>query len=342
MKALALVRYGKAETAFETIEKEIPTVGDDDVLIEVEGFGLNFADVMARLGIYQDAPPLPAVLGYEVVGRVARVGKNVTSIKEHERVVALTRFGGYAEFAVAHALACVPIGESVPLVEATALATQFCTAYYMLEKKVEIKAHDRVLIHSAAGGVGTALTQLAKRRGAYVIATVGSTSKRKIPESFGADDVIVSREEDFAQAIRKKFGNQPLDYVFDAVGGETFKKGYRLLKPTGTIVGFGAAESANRGASKLLSGLKLLFGFGIFSPAFLIMKSQAIIGVNLLRVADLRPDLIQDCLLEIVRLYQTGEIHPLSGGEFPAAELAKAHQLLEERKTTGKVAIRFH
>jgi NADPH:quinone reductase-like Zn-dependent oxidoreductase len=340
MKAIALVRYGKSETAFETVERPTPTIGDEEVLIEVEGFGLNFADVMARLGLYREAPPKPAILGYEVVGRIKDFGKNVTRFKKGERVVALTRFGGYAEFAVSNQMACIQIDESTPLTEAAAFATQFCTAYFIIEKKIHLKKDERILVHAAAGGVGSALVQLAKLRGAYVIATIGSNSKRDLVKSFGADEIIASREVDFAEAIEKKFGKNSIDYVCDSIGGETFKKGFKLLRPTGTIIGFGSAESTG-GFSAITSGLKLLFGFGIFSPAFLIMQSRAVIGVNMLRIADLRPDLIQDCLQGVLELYRAKKIKPVSGGEYPLDQLAHAHQLLEDRKTVGKLAVRF-
>jgi NADPH:quinone reductase-like Zn-dependent oxidoreductase len=340
MRAAALVRYGKASTAFKIIETPAPHIHESEVLIEVEGFGLNFADVMARMGQYREAPALPAILGYEVVGRVSELGSKVTLFKKGDRVVAFTRFGGYAEFTSASELTCAKIADDVPLVQATALATQFCTAYFIIEHKMRIKKDDRILIHAAAGGVGTALVQLAKLRGAYVVATIGNPSKRELVQSFGADLIISTYEDDFAEIIRKKFGQHSLDWVCDSVGGATFKKGFKLLRATGTIVGFGAAQSAKKEPA-LWAGIKLLAGFGVFSPAFLLMESRAIIGVNMLRIADLRPDLIQECMASVIALYEGGQIKPVSGGEYALEQLAQAHEQLEQRKTVGKLAIRI-
>jgi NADPH:quinone reductase-like Zn-dependent oxidoreductase len=345
MKAQVLVRYGQPEFAFELREVPVPEPGPEQILIQVEGFGLNFADVMARLGLYQDAPPLPAVLGYDVVGRISQIGSKVEDFRIGDRVVALTRFGGYAEYAVGSPLACAKIGDSISIAEATALATQFCTAQYMIEKRMRIMPGDRLLIHSGAGGVGSALIQLAKLKGAYVITTVGSADKAEFAKRLGADEVILYRETDFKEAIEAKHGKQPIQAAFDAIGGAHFRKSLSLVAPAGIICAYGVAENTGSKSGKLLTGIKTLLGFGVLSPPLMMMNGRSFVGVNMLRVADHQPRLFQEILNELVALLASGKIRPLvdpiSDGEFPVKRLAEAHAHLESGRSIGKLAIRI-
>ncbi len=169
---------------------------------------------------------------------------------------------------------------------------------------------------------------------------MGSDAKFDLAKQLGAHHVINYRAKDFKVEIEKLFGKESVDVIFDSLGGETFKKGYQLLRPTGVIVGFGAAENAKAGL-KIVNGLKLLNGFGIFSPAFLIMKSKGIIGVNMLRVADHKPIDMKRTMDAVVELYDRGELKPVNGGIFPLSKIAEAHDLLESRKSTGKIAIQW-
>jgi NADPH:quinone reductase-like Zn-dependent oxidoreductase len=177
MKAAVLVRKGDASKAFEIREVPTPKIKAGEVLIRVEGFGLNFADVMARQGLYADAPPMPSILGYDVAGTVMEIAPDVSNIKVGDRVAAMTRFGGYAEYVAAMAMGTAKINDNVPVGEATALTTQYCTAYYAAAEVINLHEGDKVLIHSAAGGVGTALLQYAKFKNCEIFATAGSAAK---------------------------------------------------------------------------------------------------------------------------------------------------------------------
>src|SRR5262249_54249572 len=168
MKALVLVRHGSPAEAFELREQPDPEPNAGQVRIAVEAFGLNYADVSARQGTYQDAPPIPCVIGYDVVGRIDRLGAGVGGLQTGQRVAALTRFGGYATSAVTDARAVIPIPEDMDAAVAAALPTQGSTAYYCAEEMVRLYAGDHVLIQAAAGGVGTLLVQLCKARGCVV------------------------------------------------------------------------------------------------------------------------------------------------------------------------------
>ena len=162
MKAAVLVKNGAASTAFEMQEVPKPIAKPGEVLIKVAAFGLNFADVMARKGLYKEAPPLPCILGYDVAGIIDAVGEGVLTLKIGDRVTAMTRFGGYAEYAVTNARAVAIIPDYLPLTTATALATQYCTAVYAAAELVNLYPGDKVLVQSGAGGVGSALIQYAQ------------------------------------------------------------------------------------------------------------------------------------------------------------------------------------
>ena len=168
MRAIYIVKHGDADDAFEIRETPMPVPNPGQVLIKVEGFGLNFADVMARKGMYKEAPSTPSLIGYDVCGTVERIGSNVTDVAEGDRVTALTRFGGYAEYALTDARAVAKIPDHINIAEATTLTTQYCTAYYCAAEMVNLFEGDKVLIHSAAGGVGTALLQYAKYKGCEI------------------------------------------------------------------------------------------------------------------------------------------------------------------------------
>jgi len=339
MEAYFLVRHGNAETAFEKRALVLPAPGPGQVRIRVEAFGLNFADVMARHGMYKDAPPLPAVLGYEAVGRIDACGENVKDLSPGQRVVAFTRFGAYATHVITQRKAVAKIPDDMDACRAAALATQYCTAWYAAEECMKLRAGERVLVQAAAGGVGTALVQIAKRRGCIVIGTAGSAEKLDYLERIGVDHPINYRAQDFSEAIVKLFGEKSLDAVFDAVGGKSFKKGFRLLRAGGRIVGYGAAERLEK--RNFFSTLGLVLGFGFYHPVALLMSSRALIGVNMLRIADQQPDVLQHCLDEVVRLTLAGELDPQAGAVFPADELGKAHAFLESRKSVGKIVVKI-
>jgi NADPH:quinone reductase-like Zn-dependent oxidoreductase len=338
--SIAIKHFGSASDAFETFTAPVPTPNDDEVLIDVACFGLNYADVLARKGIYPDCPPLPAVIGYEVVGRIAAVGKNVDAKRIGERVVAFTRFGGYATHAVADARVAVPISENIPDDVATALATQYCTAYYAAEEMVVLHQGDFVLIQAAAGGVGTALVQLCKRRGCIVVGTAGSGEKCNYVLQQGADHAINYRTHDFAVEFKKLFRDKSPDVIFDSLGSTAYRKAYNMLGAGGRLVGFGVAELSGT-TNKLVRTWKGLFGFGFYHPALFLSKSKSLISVYMLPVADRKPEMLQRCLQNVVALTERGELKPYIDRVFSPGQIAEAHEYLEQRKSKGKVVVKW-
>ncbi len=337
MKAFYLVKNGKSETAFEL--KELPKINLNagEIRIKVNAFGLNFADIMARLGLYRDAPPMPCVLGYEVTGKITEVASDVKNFKIGDRVAAFTFFGGYAEEVVSPANAAAIITDKISDGEALALVTQYCTAYFCAEEAVTLHEGDHVLIQAAAGGVGTALVQLAKRKKCIIYGTAGSNDKLEYLKKLGVDFPINYRTQDFYEVIKKLRGDKGIDVVFDSIGGDAFKKGFKLLGSGGRILGFGAAEAA--GGVKIISMLKLAMGFGIFSPIELLTNSKSIIGVNMLKIGKDRPHILKHCLEEIIKLSEKGIINPTVGKMFSFKELPNAHEYLESRASIGKVGV---
>ncbi len=340
MKAAVLVKTGPASSAFEFRDLPDPVPGDSEIRIAVEYSGVNFADVHARLGIYREAPPLPSVLGYEVVGRIEAVGRNCPDVQPGTRVVAMTRFGGYATKALSTRYGVSPIPEEYDGAAATALATQFTTAWYAAEEMVRLHQGDRVLIHSAAGGVGIALVQIAKRHGCTVVGVTGSPSKLEFLRAHGVDIPLLFREGSLVSAYRKAEGNVPLDVIFDPIGGSQVRTGMHLLGSGGRMVCLGISGAVGRHAG-VVRTLGNILGLGWVHPASLMTHSRGIIGVNMLEIGDHKPCAIRRCLDEVVARASGGELRPVVGMVYPAAEIAKAHEDLEFRRTVGKIALRW-
>ncbi|MCO5258650.1 MAG: zinc-binding dehydrogenase [Crocinitomicaceae bacterium] len=337
--AYSLVKKGKAEQAFQLNEIELPALKENEVIIEVASFGINYADVMARNGLYREAPPMPCVLGYEVVGTVIEVGKLVDTSILQKRVVGFTRFGGYAKHAITTKDAIVEIGD-IPTSNALSLATQGVTAYYMANYSFPIRAGENVLIHAAAGGVGTLLIQLSKQAGATVFAKVSSAEKQEKCHSLGADYTINYKSMDYQDKIESLIGTKRIDVSFNPVGGDTFKKDRALMGFGSRMVLFGGSQ-LSEGRFGIFSQLNFLRKMGRIIPAFMMMQSKSLIGVNMLKIADSKPEVLNHCMKEMVKLYQDGKIVTENGGEYAHSSLAEAHTLLESGKSIGKITIHW-
>jgi len=332
MEAIYIVKNGEPGVAFERRPITIKEPEADEVSIEVEAFGLNFADVSARLGLYKECPPLPTVVGYEVVGKIMKKGADVLHVSVGDRVVAFTIFGGYATHVNTKANGVVKIENDYPVGKALALAVQYSTAYFAINFATQVFENDKVLIHAGAGGVGTALIQLCKLKNCKIYATAGSAEKIEYLKMQGVDYPINYREKDFSLEIKEK-----LDVVFDSIGGQTFKKGLKMLGYGGRMVSYGAASQLEAG--NFFSKIKFGLSFGFYHPVGFIMKSQTLAGVNMLKIGKFRPDLLQNCMNNLVKLAKDGKIDPHVGGIYPVNRLNEAHTALETRKTIGKIAI---
>ncbi len=338
MKAAVLIKKGSAFKAFEIREVTKPTAKRGEVLIKVAAFGLNFADVMARRGMYKEAPPLPAILGYDVAGTIEEVGEEVTNVKKGDRVTAMTRFGGYAEYAVTKATAVAVIPDELDAATATALTTQYCTALYAASEMINLHKGDKVLVQSGAGGVGTALIQYAKHLQCEIFATAGSESKLSYLRDLGVHHPINYNTQDFETEIKKITQQKGVDVIFDAVGGKSVKKGIRLLSPGGRLVCYGASALSNK---NIFGKIKTALDFGFYHPAMLMMPSKSIIGINMLQIADHQPQVIERCLTTVMKLYAEGIFVPTIANVYLVTAIDEAHNYLENRSSIGKVVVQW-
>lgn len=338
-QAIQLVKYGPAETAFNFTEATPIPLEHDEVEIAVERFGINYADVMARNGLYREAPPLPCVLGYEVVGEITKVGKDSPKELLGKRVVAFTRFGGYSQVVNTKYYAVAPIAD-LDGNNALCLATQYVTAYYMSEIALYINEGDNILIHAAAGGVGTALIQLMKSKNVNIIAKVGSDNKIAHLKSMGIKHIVNYNKNDYVVEVQAILGDEKLDVSFNPVGGSSFKKDWKLIGPTGKLLLYGGSERSGKKWG-ILSDLNFVRKMGILIPIGLMGTSKSVIGVNMLRVSEMKPLLLKKCLDAVVALAIKEEIQPHVDKVFKATEIAAAHAYLESGKSVGKVVLEW-
>lgn len=339
MKAVFLTKKTNANNAFEIKDIPTPTPKAGEVLIKVKSFGLNYADVMARLDLYPDMPKMPCVLGYDVLGEITEIGEGVTNFHKGDFVVALTRFGGYAEYALADSRVCVKVSKEMNSHNALSIATQLSTAYHAAVENINLFENDIVLIHAAAGGVGLGIVSIALSRKCIVIGVAGSDEKCEFLKSLGVQYTINYKKEAFDEGVKRLGFRKKVDVIFDSVGGENVPKGMKILNSDGKLVLFGSAK-----LSESKNKLKIIYQvlkFGFFSPIKLLMPSKSIIGINMLAIADNKPEVIQRCMNGVVDLLEKGVFKSLQGETFPINELAIAHEKLENGKTIGKLAIEW-
>lgn len=340
MKAMVLTGYGKADKVFECREMPEPNMLDHQVKIKVKAFGLNYADVMARLGLYNECPKPPVVLGYDVVGEIEAVGKEVKNWHIGQQAIALTRFGGYAEYVVADQRAIAEVPANIDSAAATGLATQYTTAYYATHELVNIFPGDVVLVHAAAGGVGSGILQMCLLKGATVIATAGSDEKINWLKSMGATYTVNYRKQDYVEEIKKWGPHQKVDIVFDSIAGSNIGKGFKMLNAGGRLVMYGVSKLSE--STNPLIVLKNALSFGIYHPAEFMMSSKSILAVNMLNIADHKPEIIQRCMQASVAYYASGKIDVPHTKVVPLSALAEMHAALENRSTMGKIAVMWN
>lgn len=339
-EGFVLTAFGKPEEAFHLKEINFK-MNAGQVLVEVSAFGLNYADVMARIGKYRETPPLPTTIGYEVVGKISAVSTELSSDLIGKRVLAFTQFGGYAKHTVIEKDAFILIDETVSDADALALCTQYVTAYYMSLYQSAVRKHDIVLIHAAAGGVGLGLLQMCKAQGATVIAKIGDDRKSGLVKKLGADFVVNYKTTDYETAVKQFLGEKRrLTFSFNPVGGTTFKKDMRLLGASGKLVLFGGSELSD-GKYGILSQLNFLRKMGISIPAFLMMQSKSLLGVNMLKIALEYPHVLKECMERVQELFRNGNLETFVDKIYTSEQLPEAHRYLESGKSMGKLVVKW-
>jgi NADPH2:quinone reductase len=321
MKAIRISELGGPEV-MHLEEVETPTPQEGKVLIKVAAAGVNYADLMQRQGTYLTRTHTPVTLGAEVAGTIVALGSGVTTLKEGMRVAAFGN-GGYAEYTTASANMVIPIPDTLGFAEAAAFPVQGLTAYQLLRESARLQAGESVLIHAAAGGVGTLAVQLAKLMGAStVIGTASSESKRELARQLGADVVLNYTQEGWTEQVKQATGGKGADIILEMAGGEIARQSLQCLAPFGRMVVFGAAS----GEIVQFSGIQLMY------------KNQSIIGYWLTAWLS-RPDRIAAASRDLMGYLASGKLHIIVGNTFPLAQAAEAHRAIAARKTTGKVVL---
>ena len=318
-------------------EKPDPTPRNDEVVIKVRAAGLNFADILARQGLYPDGPPKPCVMGYEVSGVVESAGKDVNSTFLGKSVVAMTRFGGQSELVAVKAAQMFEKPEKLTFEQAAAIPVNYLTAYALLIVMGSLHTGESVLIHNAGGGVGLAALDIAKKVGAVTYGTA-SGSKHQFLKERGLDHPIDYRKQDWQPELQKLTNGLGVDLIIDPIGGAHWKKSYASLRHTGRLGMFGVSTASANGISGKLKMLKAAIQMPWFHPLPLLNKNRGVFGLNLGHMWH-EPEKVAVWMRDILRGVDEEWIQPHVDQVFSFDEASKAHRRLEERKNIGKVVL---
>ncbi len=336
MRQVWITRRGGPEV-LQVREAPDPRPGEGEIRIRVAAAGINFADVLARMGLYPDAPPLPTVVGYEVAGTVDAVGAGVQGFREGDRVGSLTRFGGYADVVCVSVAQAFPLPAALSFEKAATIPVNYLTAWIMLVHLGCVRAGDRVLVLAVAGGVGQAAVQICRWRGAEVVGTASAAKHARLRE-MGVAHCIDYRAQDFEAEVRRLYGKRGVDVALDAVGGESFKKSYRCLGPLGRLYVCGVSSFAPGRRRSVVAALRGLAAMPRFSPIDMMNTNRGVHGVNLGHLWH-RADLLNRMMGEIVALVADGTFDPVVDQVFPFDRAADAHARLQDRQNFGKVLL---
>jgi NADPH:quinone reductase len=321
MKAIRIYETGGPEV-MHLEEIPTPTPKEGQALIKVEAAGINFADLAQRQGAYLTRTRTPMTMGVEFAGTVAALGPGVTTPAVGTRVAGVGE-GAYAEYAIAQTSLLIPIPPNLDFVHAAAFPVHGLTAYQLLRESAQLKPGESVLVHAAAGGVGTLAVQLAKLMGAgTVVGTASNAEKLALARRLGADAAINYTEPDWAEQVKQATGGKGTDIILEMVGGSISEQSLQCLAAFGRMVIFGAASSQ----------------IGQFTGIQLMYKNQSIIGYWLTSQLQ-RPDRIAAAALELLQYLATGKLEIIVGQTYPLAEAEQAHRAIADRQTMGKVVL---
>lgn len=341
MKAVVITKHGPPEV-LKVQERPDPIAGPGEIRIAVKAAGINFADLLARTGMYPDAPKTPSVVGYEVAGVVESLGEGVTKYQVGDRVIGGTKFGGYAELVVSKVDDTLPLADRLSFEQGAAIPVNYGTAYAGLVLMGGLRAGDRVLIHAAAGGVGISATQVAKHVGAEVFGTA-SPSKHDAIRGFGVDHAIDYRNEDFAAAVLRLTDGEGVDVAFDAIGPSSFRKDYKILRPGGRLICYGLSEvqtGEKRNLPGLLKGVVKMTTATMpwWKSLMILNENKGVFGLNMLWWWE-REGSLARVMEPLAEGFESGVYEPVVAASFPFDKAADAHRFIHERKNVGKVVL---
>jgi NADPH:quinone reductase-like Zn-dependent oxidoreductase len=336
MRQVWITKAGSPEV-LQVREAPDPEAAAGQLRVRVRAAGINFADLMARVGLYPDAPKIPCVVGYEVAGVVDQVGAGVSGYSVGDRVLAMPRFGGYTDTLVVSAAQAAVLPEKMTFEEGAALPVVYLTAHHMMIQTGNLRPGSKVLIHSAAGGVGLAAIELARAQKCIIFGTA-SPSKHEFLRSQGVAHPIDSGG-DYAAEVRKALGDaRGLDLVLDPVGGKSWREGYDLLDAGGRLVAFGFSAAAAGKTRSLLHAASQFFRIPKFNPMKLMNDNKQVAGVNMGHLFE-RLDILHPQIQSLLSLYTNGQIKPHVDRTFKFDEAPAAHHYLHDRKAKGKVLL---
>ena len=342
MRAVVQTEHGGPEV-LQVQEKPDPPVGPGEVRIAVKAAGINFADTMARVGLYPEAPKPPCVVGYEVAGEVESLGEGVESVKVGDRVMAGTRFGGQASMVTVADDQVIPLQDSLSYEQGAAFPVNYATSYAALVIMGGLREGERVLIHAAAGGVGISATQIARSRGAEIFGTA-SGSKHDAIRAQGVEHAIDYRTQDFEQEVRRITGGEGIDLVMDATGPTNFRKDYRLLRDGGRLIMYGASELSTQQGRSIPTLARSLIRMPLATMPWwkslsILSENKGVFGLNMLAWQDHEGlDRVIEPLSKEIEA-GTIEIDPVVAEAFPFDRAADAHRFIAERRNIGKVVL---
>lgn len=322
MKSVLFTQYGGPEV-LRLVDVEKPAPKDHEILIEIKAIGVNYADTARREGQYVVPTPLPFTPGAEIAGVVTAVGEKVTRVVPGTRVVTLIEYGGYAEYALADERSVIPIGDKLSFELAASLPLQGLSAYHVLKTMGRLEKGETVLVHAAAGGVGTIAVQLAKIFGAgKVIATASTEEKLQLAKEMGADVLVNYTKDGWEKEVLEATGGKGVDVALEMAGGDIFYKTLQCLATFGRLVIYGVASGEQ----------------SRFYPSSLMARNQSVIGFFLPQIMRKR-ELLQSSLEELFTYLGDGRLRLTIGDVFPLEDSAKVHELMQTRKTVGKLIL---
>jgi NADPH:quinone reductase-like Zn-dependent oxidoreductase len=330
MKAVVITKHG-GPGVLQVQEQPDPRPGPGQVRIDVAAAGINFADVMARMGLYPDAPDTPCVVGYEVAGTVVEVGEGVESLTPGQRVFASTQFGGYASQVVPMASDVVALPDELSFEQGAAIPVNYGTAWAGLIGYGNLQPGERVLIHSAGGGVGIAATQIANRAGVEVYGTASPGKHARCVE-LGLEHAIDYTKPGWERGLPK------FDVIMDAVGGASFRHSYNLLRPGGRLVAFGASAVVSGERKNVVTALRAVARMPRFNLIKQMSESKAVIGLNMLSLWKDRGTL-EPWIAPLREMLDDGTIKPVVAEAFSFEEAGAAQNMITERRNVGKVVL---
>jgi NADPH:quinone reductase-like Zn-dependent oxidoreductase len=341
MRAVVITSHGGPEV-LRVEERPDPPLGAGEVRISVAAAGINFADLLARSGMYPDAPKPPCVVGYEVAGTIESVGEGAEGFAVGDRVLAGCKFGGYAELVTANQDDVLRLPERLSFEQGAAVPVNYATAYAGLVLMGGLREGDRVLVHSAAGGVGIASSQLARNIGAEVFGTA-SPGKHAAIREHGVTHPIDYRSEDFEEVVMRLTSGEGIDVAFDAIGPSSFRKDYRLLRPGGRLICFGLSEVQTGDKRNLPGLLKGVVGMATATMPWwkslaIMNENKGVFGLNMLGWWKSEGN-IKRAIEPLEGDLAGGRLEPIVAEAFPFDRAADAHRFIHERRNVGKVVL---